>query len=64
MSSRSLACITVLSLTPRSLSLLVQLRLFAFPSRPPSKSKLIALVAGQVVPENTAFATRSRGLGF
>ncbi len=64
MSRRTLVRITVLSLALLLVTSLVSFRLFAFPSRPLSKSELLALVAGQVVPENTAFEMRSRGLGF
>ena len=64
MSGRSLVRITVLSLALLTVTSVVSFRLFAFPSRPLSKSELLALVAGQVVPENTAFEIRSRGLGF
>ena len=63
--SRSLfARITVRSLTLLIVISLVQYRTFAFPSRPLSKSELLALVAGKVVPENIAFEIRSRALNF
>jgi tetratricopeptide (TPR) repeat protein len=64
MSSRSVVRVTVLSLTLFLTIFLVSSRLAAFPPRPLSKSELIALVAGRVVPENTVFEIRSRGLGF
>src|SRR5215468_11715212 len=64
MSSRSLVRITTLSLTLFVVIFMGSSRLDAFPSRPLSKSELMALVAGRVVPENTAFQIRSRGLGF
>lgn len=58
------ARITVGSLTLLVVSCLVQYRTVAFPSHPLSKSELLALVAGKVVPENVAFEIRSRGLSF
>jgi hypothetical protein len=43
---------------------LIEYRTSAFPSHPLSKSDLLSLVAGKVVPENVAFEIRSRGLNF
>ena len=55
--------ITVSSLNLLIVMALVQYRTFAS-SGPLSKSELLALVAGKVVPENVAFEIRSRGLNF
>ena len=52
-------CLTAVLLT--SLGILTSKEL---PSRPLSRSELLALVAGTVVPENVAFEIRTRGLGF
>ena len=64
MSRRLLARITVSGITLLAITSLVQYTAVGFPSRPLSKSELLALVAGKVVPENVAFEIRSRGLGF
>src|ERR1700751_2831746 len=58
------ARITIGTLTALFIIVLVSYRTVAFPSRPLSKSELLALVAGKVVPENIAFEIRSRGLNF
>jgi tetratricopeptide (TPR) repeat protein len=64
MSKSLLARITLSSLVLLIVTGLVQYRTVAFPSRPLTKSELLALVAGKVVPENVAFEIRSRGLNF
>jgi tetratricopeptide (TPR) repeat protein len=63
MSRISLRGITLLCLT-LIFTILVSHSAGAFPSRPLSKGDLLALVSGQVVPENVAFEIRSRGLAF
>ena len=58
-----------LTLSLSSLAILAGVFFFAFPSHsaPHSslrKSELLALVAGDILPENIVFEIRSRGLGF
>jgi hypothetical protein len=64
MSVRSRRSITHLCRALLLITILGSYSARAVPPHPLSKSDLLALVAGQVVPENIAFEIRSRGLAF